>query len=74
MAQKDIKARGLRSCMVWIPEGLHRAVKIKLAQEKLTIRDVIIWFLTRWTGYQGEDVIEQNSGSDKEQNGSGSDS
>ena len=45
---------GNKSVMVWVPPDLHQAVKEKLARTGISLRDLIIWFLEKWTGHKVE--------------------
>ena len=57
---------GTESVMVWVPAGLHRAWKTKLAQDGLTAREALIYLITRYTGYKETANVEpQPSGQDK---------
>jgi hypothetical protein len=48
-----------RSFMVWISPELHRAVKEKLFAEKLTARELVTWFLKKYTGFTGEENVKR---------------
>jgi predicted HicB family RNase H-like nuclease len=45
---------GNKSVMLWVPSDLHAAMKEKLARTGISLRDLIIWFLEKWTGHKVE--------------------
>ena len=66
MANEDRKARGLRGFMVWIPEGLHEAVRKKVYRDGVTNQIAMTRLLSLWTGWKATDekiVDGTNSGS-----------
>jgi hypothetical protein len=49
---QDLKRYGKASLMVWIPQDLHQAFKIKLAQRHLTAQEVVAKMLTVYTQFE----------------------
>jgi len=39
-----------KSFMVWIPPALHKEVREKLYQDRLTARALVVWFLKKYVG------------------------
>jgi hypothetical protein len=48
----SMKKRGMRSLQVWIPEGLHDAIREKLFRERKTAMAGITKLLSLWTGWK----------------------
>ena len=53
--QSDLRRVGQRSLMVWIPADLHKAFRMKLAEDDLTMSGAIIWMLTKYTQFKREE-------------------
>lgn len=52
---QDIKRKsGWSNIQIWVEEPVHRAVKMKLAEKRLTMKDLITRFLISWSGYKPE--------------------
>jgi hypothetical protein len=48
------KKPGDRSIQAWVSPGLHKATKKKLADTGWTLREIVVYFLEKWTGYKEE--------------------
>lgn len=51
---ETMRGKGYRSFMVWIPCGLHQAVRDKLYGEHLTAQKTMIKILTLWSGWKDD--------------------
>ena len=62
---KNMKEKGFKGVMAWIPADLHAAFMVKLRQDRVTAKEAMIYWIKRYTNYTEKAPDNETNGTEK---------